>query len=161
MALVVLEGLALSFWLLLVCVVGIANGPVGLVVFYEDKVQRRVIELGLTTADEIRRRKAVTFVALMVPMLVGVPAMVYLVNGISGFWDAFAQTAGALLIAGLFDRVFIDWWWVGRTRAWVIPGTEDLMPYIPRSALARKWLGTVVGFPILAALAAGVMTLIG
>ncbi len=30
---VVWEGLAMSFWLLLVSVVGIANGPVGLVVF--------------------------------------------------------------------------------------------------------------------------------
>ena len=26
---VILEGLAMSFWLLLVCVVGIANGPIG------------------------------------------------------------------------------------------------------------------------------------
>ena len=31
---VVFEGLILSFWLLLICVVGIANdGPVGLVIF--------------------------------------------------------------------------------------------------------------------------------
>ena len=36
--LVVLEGLVLSFWLLLVCVVGIAkDGPVGLVVFMSKK----------------------------------------------------------------------------------------------------------------------------
>ena len=38
--LVVFEGLILSFWLLLICVVGIAkDGPVGLVVFYEQEVQ--------------------------------------------------------------------------------------------------------------------------
>ncbi len=51
---VVFEGLVMSFWLLLVCVVGIAGeGPVGLVVFYEQEVKDRVIELGLTTKDKI------------------------------------------------------------------------------------------------------------
>ena len=32
--LVVLEGIVMCFVLLIVCVVGIANGPVGLVTFY-------------------------------------------------------------------------------------------------------------------------------
>ena len=34
-AIVVMEGIIMAFWLLFICVVGIANGPVGLVVFYE------------------------------------------------------------------------------------------------------------------------------
>lgn len=33
-----------------------------------------------------------------------------------------------LLIMGVFDRLYIDWHWVGRTQAWIIPGTEDLRP---------------------------------
>lgn len=36
-----------------------------------------------------------------------------------------------LLIMGVFDRLYIDWHWVGRTKAWIIPGTEDLMPCRP------------------------------
>ena len=40
--LVILEGLVMSFWLLLICVMGIANGPIGLVVFYEQDVKDRV-----------------------------------------------------------------------------------------------------------------------
>ena len=57
--LIVFEGLILSFWLLLICVVGIAkDGPVGLVVFYEQEVQDRVVELGLTTKERIKRRSA-------------------------------------------------------------------------------------------------------
>ena len=54
-ALVIMEGLILSFWLLLICVVGIANGPVGLVVFYEKEVQLRAIDLGLTTLEKIKK----------------------------------------------------------------------------------------------------------
>lgn len=35
------------------------------------------------------------------------------------------------MIGNVFDRLFIDEFWVGHTKAWFIPGTEDLMPYIP------------------------------
>ena len=43
---------------------------------------------------------------------------------------------------------------------WIIPGTEDLIPYIYGKTLVVKWLGTLVGFPILAAILAGIMTII-
>lgn len=79
--LVVFEGLILSFWLLLICVVGIAkDGPVGLVIFYEQEVQDRAIEI--------------------------------------------------------------------------------FMPYIYGKTLAVKWLGTLVGFPILAAIISAIITLV-
>lgn len=88
------------------------------------------------------------------------PAIVYGINGAEGFLDGFIQILVILMIAGLFDRLFIDWWWVGHTKAWVIPGTEDLMPYIYGKTLVKKWIGTIVGFPILAALLAGAIQLI-
>ena len=63
-------------------------------------------------------------------------------------------------MAGLFDRLFIDWWWVGHTKAWIIPGTEEFMSYIYDKTLVGKWVGTLIGFPILAAIISGVITLI-
>lgn len=157
---ILVEGIVMCFVLLIICVVGIANGPVGLVVFYEQEVKNRVVELGLTTKEKIRKTSIITVIALFVPMLVLVPLMVYGINGAKGFWDGYWQMLVILMISGLFDRIFIDWWWVGHTKAWIIPGTEDLMPYIYGKTLVRKWLGTVVGFPILAAILAGVMQLI-
>lgn len=157
---ILIEGIVMCFVLLIVCVVGIANGPVGLVVFYEQEVKDRVVELGLTTKEKIQKTSIITAIALFVPMLVLVPLMVYGINGAKGFWDSHWQMLAILMIGGLFDRIFIDWWWVGHTKAWIIPGTEDLMPYIYGKTLARKWLGTVVGYPILAAILAGVMQLI-
>ena len=65
-----------------------------------------------------------------------------------------------LWIAGLFDRFFIDWYWVGHTKAWIIPKTEDLQPYIPLKVLLRKWLGTIFVYPMFSAIIAGIMTLI-
>ena len=155
-----LEGLVMAFWLLLICVVGIANGPVGLVVFYEQDVQDRAVELGLTTKEKIRKTAKITRSLLLIPMLTVVPAMVYGVNGAQGFWEGFWQMTVILYIMNLFDRIFIDWFWVGHTKAWVIPGTEDLQPYIPRKTTIRKWVGTMIGFPVLAAMMAGIASLI-
>ena len=157
---ILLEGLVMAFWLLLICVVGIANGPVGLVVFYEQDVQDRAVELGLTTKEKIQKTAKITRVLLLVPMLTVVPAMVYGLNGARGFWEGFWQMTAIFYIMNLFDRIFIDWFWVGRTKAWVIPGTEDLRPYIPRKTAIRKWIGTMIGFPILAAIIAGIASLI-
>jgi len=157
---ILIEGIVMCFVLLIICVVGKANGPVGLVVFYEQEVKDRVVALGFTTKEKIQKTSIITVIALFVPMIVLVPLMVYGINGAKGFWDGYWQMLVILMISGLFDRIFIDWWWVGHTKAWIIPGTEDLMPYIYGKTLARKWLGTVVGFPILAAILAGVMQLI-
>ena len=156
----IIEGIVMCFILLIICVVGIANGPVGLVVFYEQEVKDRVVELGMTTREKIKRISILTMIALFVPMIVLVPLMVYGINGARGFWNGFWQMLVILMISGLFDRIFIDWWWVGHTKAWIIPGTEDLRPYIHGKMLVKKWVGTLVGFPILAAVLAGIMQLI-
>ncbi len=158
--LILLEGLLMCFLLLLTCVVGIANGPVGLVVLYEQEVQDRVVELGLTTRARIKRSFVLACIAMFGPVLVLVPYLVYCVNGARGFWQCFWQITAILLMQGLFDRFFIDWYWVGKTRAWVIPGTEDLQPYIPAKVKAGKWLGTLVGFPLIAALLAAGLSLL-
>jgi len=150
MILAVLEGIAMCFVLLIICVVGIANGPVGMVFFYEKEVRDKAIELGLTTPETINKRKKITFIALLVPQLLLVPLAVYLVNGASDFKTAAAQMIVIYLISGLFDRLFIDWYWVGKTKAWVIPGTEDMMPYIYGKTLIGKWVSTLVGYPVLA-----------
>lgn len=129
----VLEGLAMSFWLLLVCVVGIANGPIGLVFFYEKDVKDRVIKLGLTTPEKIKKSAILISLVLFLPVLIFVPVLVYFVNGARGFWDGFTQMTVIYLIMNLFDRLFIDWYWVGHTKAWDIKGTEDLKPYITKN----------------------------
>ena len=53
--LILIEGIVMCFVLLIICVVGKANGAVGLVVFYEDDVKKRVVELGLITEEKIKK----------------------------------------------------------------------------------------------------------
>lgn len=159
MGLLIIESVVMCFALLIVCVVGIANGPAGLVVFHEDDVQQRVIELGYTTRRRIKKSFIITSLALFVPMFVFTPLMVYGVNGADGFWEGFWQMSVILVASGLFDRFFIDWYWVGKTKAWIIPGTEDLRPYIPKNVIIRKWIATLVANPLIAAAVAGLVSL--
>ena len=155
--LIIIEGLALSFLLLLICVIGIADGPEGSVYFYEQDVQERVVELGLITKERIKKRFLIAGISFMITLLFLVPVAVYFVNGARGFLDTFIQILLILVIVGLFDRIFIDWYWVGKTKAWFIPGTEDLMPYIPKKTMIKKWVSSIIGYPLLAAIQAAVM----
>lgn len=157
--LVVLEGIVMCFVLLLVCTVSIANGAVGGVALYENDVQKRVVELGLTTEKKIKRSFILMTIALYLPLFTLVPFMVYYINGAEGFWSAFWQMSIIMWIMGLFDRLFIDLYWVGHTKAWNIEGTEDLKPYIPVKVAVVKWTFTIIGFPIISAIIAGVATL--
>lgn len=157
--LLLIEGAVMCFVLLIVCVVGIANSPVGLVLLYENDVQDRVVELGLTTKAKIKKSYIICNIAMFVPLFLLPPLMVYGINGAVDFWDAFWQMSIILWIQGVFDRFFIDWYWVGKTKAWEIPGTEDLKPYIPTKAKIVKWASTIFINPIIAAIVAGVMQL--
>ena len=154
------EGIVMCFILLIYCAVGIRNGAVGLVCLYEKDVQDRVVELGLVTKKQIKTQFIVSSIVLFIPLFTLVPFMVYGVNGVTDFKEGFIQMTAILLIMGLFDRFFIDWYWVGKTNAWNIPGTEDLKPYIPLKVLVRKWVGTLVVYPLFALLMAKIMSFI-
>ncbi len=159
-ALIAIEGLVMCFVLLITCVVAIANGPIGGVALYEADVQKRVVELGYTTEKKIKKTLICMFFAMYIPLFTLTPLMVYFINGARDFWDLFWQMTVVLWIMGLFDRLFIDWYWVGRTKAWYIPKTDDLMPYIPKKALFIKWGFTLFGLPAIAAIISFVIDLL-
>ena len=157
----IIEGIVMCFVLLITCVIAIANGAVGGVALYEEDVQKRVVELGYTTSRQIKKTTMILSLALFVPLFTLLPFMVYCINGAIGFWDGFWQMTVIMWIMGLFDRIFIDWYWVSHTKAWLIPGTEDLKPYIPKKMLLVKWIFTIIGFPIISAMIAGLIHLVG
>lgn len=159
MGTVIIEGVGACFILLILCVVGISNGAVGAVHLYEKDVQERAIELGLTTAERIKRNALIFKLAGLILLLAFIIICVYCVNGARGFWEPFWQISVIALMEGLFDRIFIDWYWVGKTKAWDIPGTEDLKPYISGKPVVFKWIFTLVGYPLMAAIISAIMML--
>ena len=65
-----------------------------------------------------------------------------------------------LSVMNLIDRFLIDEWWVGHTKAWTIPGTEDLKPYIDGRDSRVKWAAGTLGMAVISAALAGVMALL-
>lgn len=152
----ILEGLGLGVLLVAVCAVGIRKGAVGMVHLYDKKVQERCIALGLTTKEKIKQN-ALCFKAICIPMyLAYVLICVYAVNGAQTFWNGFWQCLVILSVMNLIDRFGIDGYWVGNTKAWVIPGTEDLMPYISKADKKNKWLFGTVGMALFSLILAGI-----
>ena len=157
---IVIEGMLLGALLVLFCAVGIRRGAVNMVFLYHRDVQDRCVENGLITRDKIRRNKRL-FKGLCIPVyFVFVLVSVYTVNGARGAWPGFRQMFAILSIVNLIDRLLIDEYWVGHTKAWEIPGTEDMKPYINRKDKIGKWLMGTVGFAILCAMLSGIMALV-
>ena len=155
----ILECIVICFILFLSCVVVIANGIHNGAFLFEKDVQERVIQMGLITKEEIDRNRKLFKISTLVVMIAFVLWAVYGINGARGFITPFLQIYALVMAEGLFDRFFIDAYWVGHTKAWTIPGTEDLKPYIPKKTLIIKWLIVIVGNPLIAAFLSGIMLL--
>ena len=156
---VLLEGVGLAVILILICAIGIHKGAVGMVHLYHDDVQARCVELGLTTRGKIKKNSLRFKLCCMPIYLAYVLVFVYAVNGARDFLTGFWQLLVMLSVLNLADRLFIDGWWVGHTKAWMIPGTEDLKPYINAQDKKRKWLFGTVGMAVIAAALAGIMAI--
>jgi len=159
---IIIEGLLLGALLWLYCAIGIRNGAVGMVFLYHKDVQERCVQLGMTTEKKIKQDRRIFKILGISSYIIYVLVCVYVINGARGFWPAFWQMFVILSIANVIDRLLIDEYWVGHTKAkaWEIPGTEDLKPYIDRKDKIGKWLMGTVGFALLCAILAGIMTFI-
>ena len=151
----VLEGLGLGALLVAVCAVGIRKGAVGMVHLYDQKVQERWRCAG----SDHKGKNQAKLAALQADLRSGISCLCAdfrvchqrRTDVWSGFWQCFV----ILSVMNLIDRLGIDGYWVGHTKAWVIPGTEDLMPYISKADKQKKWLFGTVGMAVISLLLAG------
>ena len=156
---VIVEGLGLGLILMLVCALGIRKGAVGMAHLYNDDVQKRAVELGLTTFPKIKRNGMVIKLICVPIYLIYVIVCVYVINGTRGFLAGFWQAFVILMIMNLIDRLVIDEYWVGHTKAWIIPGTEDLRPYITAQNKKQKWIMATVVWTVIAGILSGMISL--
>lgn len=155
-----LEGIGLGAILVLICAIGIRNGAVGMLHFYHKDVQERCIGMGLITAEQIHRKSKIMKCCGMLIYLLYLLLTVYVVNGVRSFGSGVWQCFVILSILNLVDRFLIDELWVKHTKAWTIPGTEDLKPYINKQDRIQKWIAGTVGFAVIFVVIAAVMTVV-
>ena len=160
LAQVFVEGLLLGILLMGVCAVGIKNGAIGMVHLYHQDVQDRCVELGLTTHEKIKQHSKLFKIICLPGYILYILVCVYAVNGVKDFWSGFWQMFVILFIMNVMDRFLVDEWWVGHTKAWTIPGTEDLKPYITGADKRKKWISGTIGLAVISAVLADIAALI-
>ena len=157
---VLVEGLMLGILLMGICAFGIRNGAVGMVHLYHQDVKDRCVELGLITHEKISKNSK-TFKIVCIPgYLLYILVCVYGINGARDFWSGFWQMFVILSVMNVMDRFLVDDYWVGHTKAWTIPGTEDLKPYINSEDKRKKWIGGTVGMAVISVVLAGIVAIV-
>lgn len=139
---------------------GVGNNALNVLYFYPKPVQERVYELGLTDRETVARKRKRFMIPFLLVLLCALLLIIGLWNGVREFWPAYRQALLFLEVMNWFDGIVIDRLWVGHSKLWIIPGTEDI-PFvqtwkqilIKRGILSLIWIAG-------AAMVAGLVVLI-
>ncbi|MBO4896749.1 MAG: hypothetical protein J5590_00440 [Clostridia bacterium] len=136
------------------------GGAVNALYFYPEKYQRKAISIGLSDRQTIKKKKMRFMLPFCIILLTVLVILIGAVNRNGYFKNAYLQSLLFLEIMNIYDGIIIDKVWVGYGRLWKIKGMEGV-PYIQswggmfikRGILAILWL-------ILAAIPAGIVTML-
>ena len=108
---------------------GVGGSALNGLYFYPKPVQEKAYALGLADRETISRKRKRFMTVFFLVMLTVLLLIVGLWNGIRSFWPAYFQALLFLEVMNWYDGIVIDRLWVGRSRFWIIPGTEDI-PFV-------------------------------
>ena len=93
-------------------------------------------------------------------MLVALLLIIGLWNHAAAFQTAYLQALLFLEVMNWYDGIVIDRLWVGHSKFWILPGTEDI-PFVQTWAqvIKKRWILTLIWL-IGAAIVAGIVVLI-
>ena len=128
--------------------------------FYPKPVQEKVYELGLTDQETVARKKKRFMIPFLLVILSALVLIIGLWNGVRSFWPAYWQALLFLEVMNWYDGVVIDRLWVGHSRFWIIPGTEEI-PFVQTwpQVLKKRGILTLI-WVVGAALVAGIVVLL-
>ena len=128
--------------------------------FYPKPVQEKVYALGLTNRETVARKRKYFMIPFFLVMLSALVLIIGLWNGVRRFWLAFWQALLFLEVMNWYDGIVIDRLWVGHSRFWIIPGTEEI-PFIQTwpQVLKKRAILTLIWI-VGAAVVAGIVVLL-
>ena len=109
--------------------IGVGNNALNGLYFYPKPVQEKAYELGLTDRETVAKKRKVFMIAFFAVMAAALILIIRVWNGIQSFWAAYWQALLFLEVMNWYDGIVIDRLWVGHSRFWVIPGTEEI-PFV-------------------------------
>ena len=132
--------------------IAVRGGAVNGLYFYPKPVQERAYEIGLTDRETVKRQRRRFMTAFYIVMLAALVLIILVWNQVSDFKTAYLQALLFLEVMNIYDGIVIDKLWVGHSKFWILPGTEDI-PFVQtwgqvlkkRSILALIWIiGAVI-----------------
>ena len=137
--------------------IGVGNNALNGLYFYPKSVREKVYELGLTDRETVAKKRKRFMIAFFAMMAAALILIIRVWNGVHSFLPAYLQALLFLEVMNWYDGIVIDRLWVGHSRFWVIPGTEEI-PFVQtwpqvlkkRSILSAIW---VVGAAVVAGIA--------
>ena len=128
--------------------------------FYPMPVQEKVYALGLTVRETVARKRKLFMIPFFLVMLSALVLIIGLWNGVRRFWPAYWQALLFLEVMNWYDGIVIDRLWVGHSRFWIIPGTEEI-PFVQTWPQVMKKRGILTLIWIVgAAVVAGIVVLL-
>ena len=140
--------------------IGVGNNALNGLYFYPKPVQKIVYELGLTDRETVAKKRKRFMIAFFAVMAAALILIIRVWNGIHSFWAAYLQALLFLEVMNWYDGIVIDRLWVGHSRFWVIPGTENI-PFVQTwpQVLKKRGILTLIWIAG-AALIAGIVVLL-
>ncbi len=157
---IILQMILFCALFILMVKLGVGNNALNALYFYPKPVQERVYELGLTDRKTVAQKRKRFMIPFLLVMLCALLLIIGLWNGIHEFWPAYRQALLFLEVMNWFDGIVIDRLWVGHSKLWVIPGTEDI-PFVQtwKQVLTKRGILTLI-WVVGAAAVAGLVVLI-
>ena len=139
---------------------GVGNNALNGLYFYPKPVQEKVYKLGLTDRDTVARKRKRFMIPFMLVLLAALVLIIGLWNGVRTFWTAYWQVLLFLEVMNWYDGIVIDRLWVGHSKFWIIPGTEEI-PFVQtwKQVLKKRGILTLIWI-VGAALVAGIVILL-
>lgn len=125
----------------------VRGGAVNGLFFYPKPVQERALEIGLMNRETLSGKRKRFMALFYVVMLAALLLIIGQWNRAGDFGTAYWQALLFLEVMNWYDGIVIDKLWVGHSKFWILPGTEDL-PFVQtwkqvlkkRGALTLIWI---------------------
>ena len=138
----------------------VRGGAIDGLYFYPKPVQERAIAIGLTDRETMDRKRKRFMIPFTLAMLAALLLIIGVWNAVRDYKTAYLQALLFLEVMNWYDGIVIDKWWVGHSRFWILPGTEDL-PFVQTwpQVLKKRGILTLIWIAG-AAIVAGLILLI-
>ena len=124
---------------------GVGNNALNGLYFYPKPVQERAFAIGLADRAAVAKKRKRFMIPFFLVLTASLLLIIGLWNGVRTFGKAYWQALLFLEVMNWYDGIVIDRLWVGHSKFWIIPGTEEI-PFVQtwKQVLKKRGILTLI-----------------